>query len=207
MILSLGITIHKIPMTMWNKFLISIVGSPTNDLPDSRIFLASSASGDSTRIRTRSQIQTYTIAAIRNFFRQNIKAAFLFEIKDGVSPSWGILSHDGQEKPRYKALRLLNLLEGTELFVDGEGTFVSALASTQNNVTRAILTNYDERNTNSELVPVTFLNLPSGIYSMTTEYLDGKTLPVRNISIQGGKLQRQVIMPPNMVVGIELKKE
>lgn len=149
----------------------------------------------------------HTIAAIRNFFRQDIEAAFLFEIKDGLSPSWGILSYGGQEKPRYKALRLLNLLEGTELFVDGEGTFVSALASTQNNVVRAILVNYDGKNTNSELVPVTFLNLTPGTYSMTTEYLDGKTLPVRNISIQGGQLQRQVLMPPNMVVGIELKKE
>lgn len=149
----------------------------------------------------------HTIAAIRNFFRQDIEAAFLFEIKDGLTPSWGILSHGGEEKPRYKALRLLNLLEGTELFVDGEGTYVSALASTQNNVVRAILVNYDGKNTNNELVPVTFLNLAPGTYSMTTEYLDGKTLPVKNISIQGGRLQRQVLMPPNMVVGIELKKE
>ena len=41
----------------------------------------------------------YTIKAIRNFIDANYKLAFLFEIKDGINPSWGIITNDGKPKP------------------------------------------------------------------------------------------------------------
>lgn len=149
----------------------------------------------------------HTVASIRNFFEQKIDAAFLFEIKDGPDPRWGILSYQGEEKPRYKALRLLNLLAGDELFVEGEGTFVSALASSSGSKVTLILVNYDSRELNNELVPVKFINLLPGTYTMSTTYLDGRSSIVSKVPIPGGELQRNVIMPPNMVVAIELKKE
>ncbi len=149
----------------------------------------------------------HTIASIRNFFEQNIESAFLFEIKDGPSPRWGVLSNQGGEKPRYKALQLLNLLQGNELFIDGEGTYITALASTSPESTRAILVNYDPKNANTELVPIKFINLPFGSYSMLTRYLDGRTVPLQHIPVQNGELQRSILMPPNSVVAVELIKE
>ena len=150
----------------------------------------------------------HTIASIRNFFRENIELAFLFEVKDGPSPSWGILSYEGEEKPRYKALKFLNQLQGNELFVDGEGTFVKAIASTSQNRVNLVLVNYDQSDKNSEAVPITFYNLEPGLYTMNTVYVDGKTITVSHISIPlGGNLQRNIIMAPNMVVAVELSKE
>ncbi|OGK08516.1 hypothetical protein A2767_05460 [Candidatus Roizmanbacteria bacterium RIFCSPHIGHO2_01_FULL_35_10] len=149
----------------------------------------------------------HTIASIRNFFRQNVELAFLFEIKDGPTPRWGILSYDGKEKPRYAALKFLNQLQGDEIMIEGEGTFVKGLASTYENVINIILVNYDQNNKNTEAVPITFNNLSAGTYTMNTVYIDGRIIPVKNIKIPGGTLQRSIIMPPNMVVAVELIKE
>ncbi len=149
----------------------------------------------------------HTVASIRNFFWENIELAFLFEAKDGPAPRWGILSYEGREKPRYTALRFLNQLQGTELFVDGEGTFVKALASVSQNTVNLILVNYDQADKNTESVPITINNLEPGLYTMNTIYLDGRTITVSNIPIPaGGSLQRNIIMPPNMVIAVELSK-
>ncbi|MBI4009274.1 hypothetical protein HY357_03505 [Candidatus Roizmanbacteria bacterium] len=149
----------------------------------------------------------HTLASIRNFFEQNIDAAFLFEIKDGPAPRWGILSYQGEEKPRYKALRMLNQLEGQEVFIEGEGTYVTALSSISQEKVTLVLVNYDPKNLNNELVPVRIINLSPGTYTMTTAYLDGKTSVVSKVPIPGTELQKSLIMPPNIAVAIELKKE
>ncbi len=70
-----------------------------------------------------------------------------------------------------------------------------------------VLVNYDQNNKNSESVPISFYNLEPGTYTMNTVYLDGRIIPVKNISFPGGTLQRTIIMPPNMVVAVELVKE
>lgn len=150
---------------------------------------------------------SHTLASIRNFLDLKINAAFLFEIKDGQSPSWGILTYDGKEKPRYNALKLLNLLEGKQIFVEGEGNHVktiAALGETGKIVT--ILVNYDPKNIHTESVPVTFDNLPSGQYALNITYLDGKTILVSPIPVLGKQLQRIVILPPNSVAALELIK-
>ncbi|MCR4277272.1 MAG: glycosyl hydrolase, partial [Candidatus Roizmanbacteria bacterium] len=71
----------------------------------------------------------HTIASLRNLINAGLELSFLFEIKDGPTLSWGILTYQGQEKPRYKALKMLDTLEGNQLIVDGEGSNVSAIAS------------------------------------------------------------------------------
>ena len=146
----------------------------------------------------------HNIASIRNFIGQNIESAFLFEAKDGVTPSWGILTNSGEEKPRYEALMLLNLLKGQELFIEGEGTFIKALASFDDNKIVLIMVNYDPRNLNNEIVPVTFTNLKSGAYEMRTTYLGTKQTASIQIPKVGVELQRKIIMPPNSVVAVEL---
>ncbi|MBI2641836.1 hypothetical protein HYW87_04580 [Candidatus Roizmanbacteria bacterium] len=149
----------------------------------------------------------YTVASIRNFIDQQFELAVLFEVKDGPSPRWGILSYEGNKKPRFQALSLLNQLKGYRLFVDGEGTYVTALASYLNGAITLVLVNYDPRELNNELVPIQFISLQSGTYSMTTTYLDGRTSKEDGIPVVGGKLQTQVILSTNTVVSIVLQKQ
>jgi hypothetical protein len=150
----------------------------------------------------------HTLASIRNFITADLEAAFLFEVKDGPSPSWGILDYEGNKKPRYYALQMVNNLEGNLIFVDGEGTYVTALAAKSPEKIALVLTNYDEANRNTEAVPVTFKNLTPGAYNLTKTYLDGRKEKILNLQPIEGEIklekERSIIMPPNSIVSIEL---
>ncbi len=148
----------------------------------------------------------HTIASIRNFSRFNFDMAFLFEAKDGPAPRWGILSHTGEKKPRYHALKLLTLLQGNRLNVEGEGTYVRGMAGTDGNKTVLILVNYDKDNRNTELIPVTFTNLENGAHTLTLTYLDGTATTFDNVVVENNQLNRSILAPPNTVVATEVKK-
>lgn len=149
----------------------------------------------------------HTIASIRNFINYGFELAFLFEIKDGPSPRWGILSSEGKEKPRYHALKLFNLLDGKQLQVQGEGTYINALATRSDEKTAIILVNYDEDNKNTELVPVTLTNLDNDTYSVTIHYLEGNPVTIPNIQVTNRTLRRDILIRPNTVIALELIKK
>jgi hypothetical protein len=152
----------------------------------------------------------HTIASLRNLLNARLELAFLFEIKDGPTLSWGILTYDGKEKPRYQALKLLNSLEGSQIIVDGEGSNVSAIASETTDEIVLILTNYDESGHNYEAVPVVFKNLDGTKYNLTKRYADGRSDTMLNIAPIGAEIrlngEKAVIMPANTVVELELVK-
>jgi len=153
----------------------------------------------------------HTIASLRNLINAGLELSFLFEIKDGPTLSWGILTYQGQEKPRYQALKLLNSLEGNQLIVEGEGSNVSAIASkTEEDKITLILTNYDESGRNYEAVPITFKNLNGTNYKLTKTYLDGKSEVSLNLKPAIGELklngEKSIIMPANTIVSLELFK-
>lgn len=152
----------------------------------------------------------HTVASLRNLLDAKLELAFLFEIKDGASPSWGMLTYSGKEKPRYQALKLLNDLDGNQIMVDGEGTFVSAIASVNSDKVVLILTNYDESNQNYEAVPVSFKNLDGQKYNLTKTYLNGTSNTTLNLQPVVNELDLQgttaVVMPPNTIVELTLMK-
>lgn len=148
----------------------------------------------------------YTTTAIRNFIGSGYELAFLFEIKDGPLPRWGIFNYDGSPKPRYYALKMLNDLEGKQLQVAGEGTFVTGLATTNISKTVVALTNYDPQSSNSELVPVLMRNIPNADYVLTTKYVDG-TQSTIDITIVDNELKRAVVMKPNSIATLILEKK
>ena len=150
----------------------------------------------------------YTIASIRNLTSKGLELAFSFEVKDGPTPSWGILTYTGEKKPRYYALKLLNILQGLQLQIVGEGTFVQAISSFNpiNNTVGLVLVNYDPQNTNIELVPVNFINLTNGGYQLTMTYTNGEVVNFKDLVVTDGQLQRSILMQPNMVIGLELQK-
>ena len=150
----------------------------------------------------------HTLASIRNFINANIEAAFLFEVKDGPTLSWGILNHDGSKKPRWYALQMVNSLSGNQIIVDGEGTYVSALASKSDDKISLILTNYDGSGRNTEAVPVRFKNLAQGKYGLTKTNLAGQKTVDLNLEPVNGEINligtKAVIMPANSIVALEL---
>jgi len=150
----------------------------------------------------------YTIASIRNLMNKGLEMAFSFEAKDGPTPRWGVLSYTGEKKPRFYALRFLNLLQGLQLQVNGEGTYVRAISSfnSTSNKVGLVLVNYDPQEKNNELVPVTFVNLTDGNYQMTLTYTNGQTVTFSDLVATGRQLQRSILMKPNMVIGLELQK-
>lgn len=148
----------------------------------------------------------HTVVSIRNLIEQQLELAFAFEIKDGLNPSWGLLTYKGQKKPRYFALKILNLLDRARLQITGEGTFVRAIASSSYNKTTLILVNYDQNNTNNEIVPVTFINLTPGAYIISERYPNEKNI-TRNFLLTESTLKKSVVMRPNSIVAIELVKQ
>lgn len=150
----------------------------------------------------------HTLASIRNFINANLYSAFLFEIKDGPSLSWGILNHDGSKKPRWYALQMLNSLGGNQIIVDGEGTYVTGLSSKSDEKISLILTNYDERGSNTEAVPIVFKNLPQSNYSIVKTFLNGQKSTDLNIFPINGEISltgdKSIIMPPNSIISLEL---
>jgi len=147
----------------------------------------------------------HTIASIRNFIEESFELAFLFEIKDGQTPRWGILKHEGEKTPRYNALQMLNALDGNRIKLSGEGTFVSGLASTNSEHTNVLLVNYDLNNRNTESVPVTFTRLFDGKYTLSVTYLEENIINY-DLKTVGGQIIKKILMPPNSVVSLKLKR-
>jgi len=150
----------------------------------------------------------HTLASIRNFINANLETTFLFVGKDGPRPSWGILDYQGNKKPRWYALQMLNSLSGNQIIIEGEGTFVTALASKSDGKISLILTNYDESGRNTEAVPVVFRNLLPGKYRLTkTNLKDEKDISL-NIEPINGEInltgEKAIIMPANTIVALEL---
>ena len=147
----------------------------------------------------------HTVATIRHLVDQELEMAFAFEIKDGINPSWGMLTHDGVEKPRYHALKLLNVLGPRRVEVRGEGTWVSALASRDFQNISLVLVNYDQTGAHSEVVPVTFTGLtPNTSYRFIRKSLLTEEANVILTSTSTGTLSQIVSMAPNSTYSIEL---
>ena len=148
----------------------------------------------------------YTIAAIRNFIGANYELAFLFEIKDGLTPTWGIITNDGRPKLRYFALKLLNNLSDIRLLVEGEGSYVKALATLSYNRINVVLVNFDPEEKNIEIVPLTIKGITDGHYFLKTEDIEGKKT-LEEVKVVGGIFKKTFLLTPNMITVAELAKK
>ncbi len=126
----------------------------------------------------------------------------LFKIKYGftfsVTGNWGIIN-----KPRYTALAMLNKLGNLRLGLTGEGTWVRAIASQQDNTYQVLVINYDPKGTHSEVVPVSFINLTPGSFTLKQTIMGAGTIS-EQIATSAAILQHQVPMTPNSAVLLEL---
>lgn len=148
----------------------------------------------------------HSVASIRHLIDQGLNYAFAFEIKDGVNPSWGILTNDGRKKPRYYGLQMLNILDRARLEVTGEGTYVKAVASVGYNKISLIVVNYDSQSRNTESTPIKFINLDPGIYQIEETYFERQPIKSTVTISADGIFNKNIILPPNMIVSIVLSK-
>mgnify|MGYP000916673842 CR=1 FL=1 len=116
---------------------------------------------------------------------KKIDRAFVFEIKDGIGTQkywgrWGLMTHEKwgtpEKKPRYYALQFLNSLGKYRVSVEGEGSWVKAIASTDDEgMFKLLVVNYDPKGKHSEAVPITFENLPVRNFSLSRKDFLGGT--------------------------------
>lgn len=111
-------------------------------------------------------IHTLATSAV---LEDKIDRMFLFEIKDGPGPEknwgrWGMFTHDkfGEPtaKPRVSAVQFLNRMIGGRLNTAGQGSWVKAFSKKDGNTVRTFVVNYDPNGGHTEVVPITFVNLP-----------------------------------------------
>ncbi|MBI4137233.1 hypothetical protein HY469_04180 [Candidatus Roizmanbacteria bacterium] len=148
----------------------------------------------------------HTVSAIRYLVEEDLEMAFAFEIRDGLNPTWGMLSYAGDPKPRYHGLRLLNVLGRTRVKLEGEGSHVKALASRIQRGVTAVVVNYDIENTYTEVVPFTINGLEPGLYTLNREWLSGEKGSVNVRIDESGRYYELLYMEPNSVVAIELRQ-
>lgn len=146
----------------------------------------------------------HTVATIRDLVDQKVEMAFAFEVKDGLNPSWGIFTYDAKPKPRFYALKLLNVLSRHRLAVEGEGTNVKAIASRGPlNRLSLVIVNYDPTNSLTEAVPLTVYNVQNGRYRLIQTDLNEQQL-VEEIEVNTEVINKNILMIPNQVISLEI---
>lgn len=154
-------------------------------------------------------------ATIRQLL-QRVDGAFIFEIKDGLSPKreklwgrWGLLTHEGagpvEKKPRYKALLLLNQMGQNRVELRGEGSLVSGFATKDGGNIKIFLVNLDRSGRNYEEIPLDILNLEAGLYIYKETYLLGIGRQM-NLNVTGDSLSLQIPLSANNIVLLSLTK-
>lgn len=139
---------------------------------------------------------------------------FPFEIVDGPTQKannsgWGLISHPnfgGQPKPRYFAIKFLNLLRGNRLNTTGNGSWVTSFSSRNQNKIQTLLVNYDPQKTHVETVPIKYSGLVSGSYQLKTSNFLGDTTTQTLLVDSTGDLNHLVYFDTNTAKLIELEK-
>ena len=155
----------------------------------------------------------HTIAASRVMMAK-VQRAFVFEIKDGPGKDklwgrWGLLTHENfgipEEKPRYKALQLLNNLGPFRISLAGEGSWVKGIASTDEagNI-KLMVVNYDPAGVHSEGVPILFDNLPKGNFKYQRRDFLGSTLTPIQVATSAASWKTTEYFAPNSAAMITL---
>lgn len=156
----------------------------------------------------------HTTAVFRELASGGPKGLFTFQLKDGPNQEkgdgWGLISHEhiGKAlKPRYYTFSFLDRMAGTRLPLNGEGTWVTGLATKQGSTIRVLLVNFDATGNHTETVPIRIANLPNGTYTYNQQYLQG-TKPTEAVSQQesvvDSVLTKHLFLPAQSVVLLEL---
>ncbi|MBI3577476.1 hypothetical protein HY086_05560 [Candidatus Gottesmanbacteria bacterium] len=164
--------------------------------------------GDKSTLYASSYAAAHAAAVIRQLISGGPTYLFSFQLRDTSSGGndWGLLTSDGSPKPRYWVYNFIDSMAGDRLAATGEGTWVTALATTKNSIIRVLLVNFDASGAHTENVPVAFINLDDGRYSYRERFLFGRDVTFTE-TVTGGKLEKLILMPSQTVAMLELKKQ
>jgi hypothetical protein len=148
----------------------------------------------------------HAVVAILNLANENLEHAFMFEIKDGKTPTWGIISQDGTIKPRYRAISFLNALGSRKIALSGEGTYVRGIATRDEDTISMVMVNFDPNGSHNETVPITIRGLTSGgHYTLTQRSLSGSENTIKVQATNRGIFTHLLYFEPNTAYSWELK--
>lgn len=133
---------------------------------------------------------------------------YSFELKDGPNETegkgWGMWTYQGASKPRAGVFPFLDQMTGNRLFLSGEGSRITAMATLDGAVVKILLINFDQHQV-SESFPITVQNLIPGTYAVTYRRLFGPLQSVHE-EVAEHTWQKHVYMPANGVMIIELAR-
>lgn len=146
-----------------------------------------------------------------------IDMALAFEVQDGVQGEqqyhggWGMLTNPKYgavvAKPRFKALEMVNKLSGNTLPLAGQGDYVTGMAAIDEVGTiRVLAVNYDKNGRHEEVFPLTLSGMEDVSYTVTEEYLSGRSLKSELVAT-GGLLRRDVALPASDAVLFTITKK
>src|SRR3989344_3569109 len=155
------------------------------------------------------------LVAVTRVLWGRVDRLYTFEIVDGPSPTaqpfwgrWGIITHPetgGFVKPRFDALRFLNRLEGEQLTVKGEGTWVKALAAQDSQgIINLVVVNYDPLNRHREEEPLVIDQLDPGTYQLRQSLIGGGTVTNAITVTADSPLAASLNLPPQAVMLLEV---
>lgn len=153
----------------------------------------------------------HTIAGMTKLLGK-VHRIFTFELKDGPSPKgekfwgrWGLITHEShriESKPRYYAYQFLNKLEGNRLPLEGEGTWVTAVAAKNKDKIQVLIVNYDPSNNHYESPPITLENIEPGMYLFRQTRFQGKTIASQE-QINDTSITKKFALQPNSAILLE----
>lgn len=154
----------------------------------------------------------HAAAVIQQLFVAGPTYLFSFQLKDGPGQTdgsgWGLISHDSAgkaKKSRYSLYSFLDQMAGFRLHHTGDGTWVTATATNKDGINRVLLVNFDRTGSHSENVPVTFVNLVPGQYTLRERLHQG--LDVKNtLTVEQSFLRKEIFLPAQSVAILELQK-
>lgn len=142
---------------------------------------------------------------------QKIGKIFVFELKDGPGPEklwgrWGLLTNENfgtpLAKPRYHAIKLLNLMQGRWYPLYGQGTWVKAMATTDGMVARVLLVNFNPYYQYSENVQLKLIDLKQGDYVLRRTDIKG-IVSESSITVADKSWASDIKMQPNSAFVLE----
>lgn len=155
----------------------------------------------------------HTAAVIRQLISGSPTYLMTFQIKDGPGQAdgsgWGLITHDDnglKKKPRYSVYSFIDTMTGTRMQLTGEGSWVTGFATTQNDVIRVFLVNFDAKGSHSEQVPIKFTKLAPGTYKLRERFLFGRDTS-KPYTVEEDSLTTDVFMAAQSIGILELTKQ
>ncbi|MDO8451745.1 MAG: hypothetical protein Q7S76_02645 [bacterium] len=157
-------------------------------------------------------VSAHTAAVVRQLVHGGPSYLFSFQLKDGpgqtAGDGWGLITHEDNGKrlkPRYGVYSFLDPMEGIGVRLTGEGTWVTGFATTKGPTIRVMLVNFDIKGTHVETVPVNFINLLPGQFTLRQRFYRGQDTTTQE-TVAGSTLTKQIYMPAQSILMLELTK-